>query len=248
MELKRIEHLQSGFQFLKMEDDFDTTNEKECFLCFYDLHMSAASCKCSSDRFACLKHANLICSCDPDQRTIYLRYTFDELTILVDSLEGDSDALRKWASQNLGLDQETAFVGDGFKKDKCAPLSSIKIETCGFPHHRGPMGVVQSDPQRKLFDVHPKEEPVCMADGSVGGSRCLIDLNLDGFSVDDGRENKVPSFDDKKVLGFDIFASLSHVKLSGSNLDVELLNVGSVAFGKLWCNKQAIFPKGIVGS
>ncbi|KAJ9565800.1 hypothetical protein OSB04_001766 [Centaurea solstitialis] len=245
MELKRIEHLQSGFQFQKMEDDFDTTNERECFLCFYDLHMSAAICKCSSDRFACLKHANLICSCDPDQRTIYLRHTFDELTVLVGSLEGDSDALRKWASQNLGLDQET---GDGYKKDKCAPLSSIKIETCGFPHHYGPMGVSQLDPQRKTVDAHPKEEPVCMGDGSFGGSRCVIDLNLDSVFVDDGRENKVASFDDKKPLGFDILASNTDMRLLGSNLDVELLNIGSVAFGKLWCNKQAIFPKGIVAS
>lgn len=248
MELSRIEHLQSGFQFQKMEEDFDTANERECFLCFYDLHMSAASCKCSSERFACLKHANLICSCDPDQRTIYLRYTFDELTLLVDSLEGNSDALRKWASQNLGLDQEKVFVGDCFKKDKCAPLSPIKVETCSFSHHHGSTGVVQSDPHQKTSDVLPKEEPVSMADRSFGGQRCLIDLNLDSISVDDGRETKVTSdvenysaSDDKKPLGFDILASHSDMK---SNLDVELLNIGSVGFGKLWCNKQAIFPKG----
>ncbi|KAI3680889.1 hypothetical protein L6452_35668 [Arctium lappa] len=257
MELKRIEQFQSGFQFQKMEEDFDTTNERECFLCFYDLHMSAASCKCSPDRFVCLKHANLICSCDPDQQTIHLRYTFDELTILVDSLEGNSDALRKWASQNLGLDQEKAFVGDCFKKDKCAPLSPIKIETCSFSRHHGSTGVVQSDLEQKTFDVHPKEEPVYMADRSFGGQRCLIDLNLDSFSVDDGRENKVTSdvsgstgvqnycvSDDNTLLGFDILASHSDMKLSGSDLDVELLNVGNVAFGKLWCNNQAIFPKG----
>ncbi|KVH89410.1 FY-rich, C-terminal [Cynara cardunculus var. scolymus] len=255
--LKRIEQLQSGFQFQKTEEDFDATNERECFLCFYDLHMSAASCKCSSDRFACLKHANLICSCDPDQRTIYLRYTFDELTILVDSLEGNSDALRKWASQNLGLDQEKVFVGDGFKKDKCVPLSPIKIETCSFSHHHDQMGVIQSDPHQKTSDVYPKEEPICMADRSFGGQRCLIDLNLDSISVDDGRENKVAlnvsgstdvqnysASDDKKLLGFDNLASHSDMKLWGSNLDVELLNIGSVAFGKLWCNNQAIFPKG----
>lgn len=30
------------------------------------------------------------------------------------------------------------------------------------------------------------------------------------------------------------------------NHNVEVLNIGSVAFGKLWCNKQVIFSKGIV--
>lgn len=61
MELKRIQHLQTSFQFQKMEDDFEKTNEKECYLCFYDLHMSATTCTCLLDRFACLRHG---CSID----------------------------------------------------------------------------------------------------------------------------------------------------------------------------------------
>ncbi|GKF00488.1 probable lysine-specific demethylase JMJ14 [Tanacetum coccineum] len=104
MELKRIEQLQTGFQFQKMEEDFDATNEKECVLFFYDLHMSAATCNCSSDRFTCLKHANDLCSCEPDQRSVYLRHTFDELTILVDSLEGDLVSLHKCALRILAKD------------------------------------------------------------------------------------------------------------------------------------------------
>nr|GEW15901.1 hypothetical protein [Tanacetum cinerariifolium] len=95
MELKRIQQLQTGFQFPKMEEDFDATNEKEYVLCFYDLHMSAATCKCSSDRFTCLKHANVLCFCEPDQGYVYLRYTFDELNILIDSLKGKLVSLHK---------------------------------------------------------------------------------------------------------------------------------------------------------
>ncbi|GJY89238.1 lysine-specific demethylase JMJ18, partial [Tanacetum coccineum] len=158
MELKRIEQLQTGFQFQKMEEDFDATNEKECVLCFYDLHMSAATCKCSSDRFTCLKHANDLCSCEPDQRSVYLRYTFDELTILVDSLEGDLVSLHKCAPKIL-------------VKDNSGHTYTIKEEA-----------------------VHPKKEP--------------------------------------------------HLGKGYNNALFELLNIGSVAFGKLWCNKKAIFPKG----
>nr|GEV47255.1 lysine-specific demethylase JMJ18 [Tanacetum cinerariifolium] len=158
MELKRIEQLQTGFRFQKMEEDFDATNEKECVLCFYDLHMSAATCKCSSDRFTCLKHANDLCSCEPDQRSVYLRYTFDELTILVDSLEGDLVSLHKCAPRIL-------------VKDNGGHAYTIKEEA-----------------------VHPKKEP--------------------------------------------------HLGKEYNNALFELLNIGSVAFGKLWCNKKAIFPKG----
>lgn len=34
MELKRIQHLQTSFQFQKMEDDFETTNEKNVIYVF----------------------------------------------------------------------------------------------------------------------------------------------------------------------------------------------------------------------
>ncbi|KAK1369157.1 hypothetical protein POM88_035249 [Heracleum sosnowskyi] len=47
LEKKRIEHLPLHLKPQKMED-FDLTKERECFSCFYDLHMSVACCKCSS--------------------------------------------------------------------------------------------------------------------------------------------------------------------------------------------------------
>ncbi|XP_076905638.1 lysine-specific demethylase JMJ18-like isoform X2 [Bidens hawaiensis] len=162
MELKRVEDLEPGFEFQKMEKDFDTTNEKECFVCFFDLHMSAASCKCNPDRFSCLEHVNRLCSCDSDKLLVHLRYTFDELNMMVDALEGKPDAIEKWASTSLELDEEKKQVIDE-KKEGCGLSHDIKEETI--------------DP---------------------------VDLNV----------------------------------------NVEVLDVGSVAIGKLWCNKQAIFPKG----
>lgn len=41
----------TSFSFMKMEEHFDLKVERECFSCFYDLHLSAACCKCSVDQF-----------------------------------------------------------------------------------------------------------------------------------------------------------------------------------------------------
>ncbi|XP_043688229.1 lysine-specific demethylase JMJ18-like isoform X2 [Telopea speciosissima] len=103
MEHERIDSLPIFLRSRKMDRDFDSTHDRECFLCFYDLHLSAASCKCSSDRFACLKHANLLCPCEIGQRFILFRYDLDELDILVEALEGELNSLSQWALKNLGL-------------------------------------------------------------------------------------------------------------------------------------------------
>ncbi|KAK6916872.1 JmjN domain, partial [Dillenia turbinata] len=103
MELERTKQLPALLQFQKMEKDFDLNSERECFSCFYDLHLSAASCKCSPERFACLKHADLVCSCGQENKFVLFRYTIDELDTLVEALEGNPDALRSWASQDIGL-------------------------------------------------------------------------------------------------------------------------------------------------
>ncbi|KAH0941453.1 LOW QUALITY PROTEIN: hypothetical protein HID58_001090 [Brassica napus] len=52
MEAERLNQLGDSYSVVKMEGDFDIKRERECFLCFYDLHMSASSCKCSPNRFA----------------------------------------------------------------------------------------------------------------------------------------------------------------------------------------------------
>ncbi|KAJ4975406.1 hypothetical protein NE237_000512 [Protea cynaroides] len=103
MEHERMDSLPIFLRSQKMGRDFDLTHERECFSCFYDLHLSAASCKCSPDRFACLKHANLLCSCEIGQKFILFRYDLDELDILVEALEGELSAVSQWALKDLGL-------------------------------------------------------------------------------------------------------------------------------------------------
>ncbi|KAG0478826.1 hypothetical protein HPP92_013545 [Vanilla planifolia] len=94
----------------KMDKDFDFSNERECFFCFYDLHLSAAGCECSLDRFACLNHADLLCSCESSRKFFLFRYSIDELNTLVDALEGNSSAVQSWVSYDLGLVTPSIFV------------------------------------------------------------------------------------------------------------------------------------------
>ncbi|XP_042488373.1 lysine-specific demethylase JMJ18-like isoform X2 [Macadamia integrifolia] len=103
MEHERIDSLPIFLRSRKMDRDFDLTHDRECFSCFYDLHLSAASCKCCPDRFACLKHANLLCPCEIGQRFILFRYNLDELDILVEALEGELNSISQWALKDLGL-------------------------------------------------------------------------------------------------------------------------------------------------
>ncbi|KAG8067668.1 hypothetical protein GUJ93_ZPchr0005g15796 [Zizania palustris] len=89
-------------QFKKMDKDYDST-DRECFSCFYDLHLSAVSCQCSPNRFACLNHANLLCSCEMDRKFALFRYNIEELNTLVAALEGDPAAIYQWGHNDIGL-------------------------------------------------------------------------------------------------------------------------------------------------
>ncbi|GFQ07428.1 lysine-specific demethylase jmj18 [Phtheirospermum japonicum] len=170
LEEKRMARL-TGKQFKKMEKDFDLDAERECFSCFYDLHLFAACCDCSSEKFACLKHANRVCGCDQDNtRFVLLRHTVDELNTLVRALEGSVDDLEIWASED---------------------------------DRNGALGSKNS----KLFGVDLSSPSSVRSNASM-------------------KNDSVENCEQR------------------SSVCVEPVSFGSVVFGKLWCNKDAIFPKG----
>ncbi|XVE62732.1 hypothetical protein DITRI_Ditri06bG0142900 [Diplodiscus trichospermus] len=103
MERLRREFLCSSSQAVKMESNFDVTTERECSICFFDLHLSAAGCRCSPDRYACLNHAKQLCSCARGAKIFLFRYDIGELNILVEALEGKLSAIYRWARLDLGL-------------------------------------------------------------------------------------------------------------------------------------------------
>ncbi|XP_014756923.1 lysine-specific demethylase JMJ18 isoform X2 [Brachypodium distachyon] len=122
-------------QYKKMDQDYDST-DRECFSCFYDLHLSAVSCKCSPDRFACLNHANLLCSCEIGRIFLLYRYSMEELNALVAALEGDSAALYQWiqfdqdfVSQSGSMQQNNMDFSKS--KELCESATDLNIG-CGF--------------------------------------------------------------------------------------------------------------------
>lgn len=88
---------------IKMESDFDSTSERECAVCLFDLHLFAVGCHCSPDRYTCLYHAKQLCSCSWSAKSCLHRYSVDELNILAEALDGKLSAIHKWAKQDLGL-------------------------------------------------------------------------------------------------------------------------------------------------
>ncbi|KAJ3698559.1 hypothetical protein LUZ61_002264 [Rhynchospora tenuis] len=103
MEEKARKNLNCDFQLKKIKNTNDTSTERECFSCFYDLHFSSIGCECNPSRFACLNHAELLCSCEPSKRVALIRYDLEELTFLLSALEGDLSAVKKWAEIDPGF-------------------------------------------------------------------------------------------------------------------------------------------------
>ncbi|KAL5578132.1 hypothetical protein UlMin_019831 [Ulmus minor] len=347
MEEERLDCLPICLKLQKMETDFDLKNERECFSCFYDLHLSAVSCKCSPDRYSCLKHVNLLCSCEIDNRSVLFRHSINDLNMLIEALEGNSQALEAWASGEgpgvVSVDERVVGevkleVENGINKtdshdqretSSCLLGTEEKLDmnASSSSNSRGSSKIVPSESQQgngclntshiTMQSHSAKSEIVVISDDEKTGHECCIDLNLDYMS--DEHESKSESIPDKgkvcnvnsvverdmmelhmysplstqnvlsdkdypttnvernpsfvcnKLFGVDIFSLHSHSKVPSSrlsetdifnlsdvkipvinenyplwklNLCVELLNVGSVVGGKLWCNKHAIFPKG----
>lgn len=174
-EEKKIQYLPGIERIQKMEKDFDLNTERECFSCFYDLHLAAVCCSCSPDKFSCLKHAKILCVCDPDNKHVLLRYTIDELNTLVKALEECVDALKDWSS-----------------KDQSGTLDLKNLGNCILPDSSKLLGV---DPVK----IENMEDSV--------------------YDVPDSEER--------------------------ISVCVEPVNFGCLIYGKLWCNKDAIFPKGM---
>ncbi|XP_011038513.1 PREDICTED: putative lysine-specific demethylase JMJ16 isoform X1 [Populus euphratica] len=113
---------------LKMESDFDATSERECSICLFDLHLSAAGCHCSPDKFACLTHAKQLCSCAWGAKFFLFRYDISELNILLEALEGKLSAVYRWARLDLGL-ALTSFISKDNTQDVKFSYSPIRAAT-----------------------------------------------------------------------------------------------------------------------
>ena len=150
-----------------MESNFDATNERECSICFFDLHLSAAGChQCSPDRYACLNHAKQFCSCAWSSKFFLFRYDIDELNILLEALEGKLSAVYRWARLDLGLALSSYIGKENMKVGKLSYASKSTI-----------LEAVSSQPQSNCFkDPLGKEIPKDYPGRSTGGEESLLAL------------------------------------------------------------------------
>ncbi|CAH2038553.1 unnamed protein product [Thlaspi arvense] len=118
MERTRREFLCNSSLALKMHSNFDATNERECCICFFDLHLSAAGCRCSPEKYSCLTHVKQLCSCPWVSKYFLFRYDIDELNVLVEAVEGKLSSVYRWARQDLGLALSEHLLGSKTEMDE----------------------------------------------------------------------------------------------------------------------------------
>ncbi|KAK1431364.1 hypothetical protein QVD17_07821 [Tagetes erecta] len=215
MERVRRDFLCKSSQYLKMDANFDSTNERECSVCYFDLHLSAAGChNCSPEKYSCLNHANQFCSCSTGSKYFLFRYDMSDLGILVEALEGKLSAIYRWAKNDLGLSLTS------YNKDTSHSIVS---------------------PPKELKDV---------LKSSSRNSRLFVSKSdvviLSDEEGDDDKDNKVISCrsNPPAVLTCGSHQQTRDYLSVKETRSVELLEFGVVQSGKLWCDNQAIYPKG----
>jgi hypothetical protein len=152
----------------QMDDTYDMTDERECDLCKYDLHLSAIGCQCCPEKFACLLHGHLLCLCPWSKKTLFYRYNLDELGLLLAAVEGRPGAVADWTKQESQVEvmpmeitppvhvtNEERVVGDTnfFIQPLCS--LSFSMADCDVPpaHMECPPCL---PPTTKLDPVKPK--------------------------------------------------------------------------------------------
>ncbi|XP_038894155.1 lysine-specific demethylase JMJ18-like isoform X1 [Benincasa hispida] len=219
MEEERMNCLPTNMKLQKMESEIDCKSERECFACFYDLYLSSTSCKCSPNRFSCLKHASNFCSCQVDDRCVLFRYSLNELHTLVGALEGGFDAIKEWASRyckmekdnesvtkvelDSGLNEKPSWspeITDNLKRTDvpCSSSSHASSEVVQSEFHRGSLSLnnshLSSDSQNDIVN----SEVMVINKGKKVEQECCIDLNIDIIS--DGNGSCGPHKSDSKII------------------------------------------------
>ncbi|KAJ3672154.1 hypothetical protein LUZ60_006875 [Juncus effusus] len=119
VERERRENRCNTTQPTKLPPHFDST-DRECAVCHYDLHLSAASCPCDNDRFSCLLHVKDLCgTCDWSERVFMYRYEIGELEVLCEAVSGKLSAVHKWGLSDLRLSLRDCIAKDVKKEVKC---------------------------------------------------------------------------------------------------------------------------------
>lgn len=144
-----------------MDKDFNRLRKRECVICFFDLHLSAAYCQCSPDKYACLNHAKQLCSCSWSAKTFLFRYEMSKLDLLVQALEGKLSAVYLFAREELGL-----LLSGRVSKHRARELGFVNS-----PSHTD-LKQEQKKSQDEVFQSQDVAEP----NGIIGNSTDRISL------------------------------------------------------------------------
>ncbi|KAL7109075.1 hypothetical protein ACP275_06G152700 [Erythranthe tilingii] len=130
VERVRREFICKSSKAIKMESSFDADSERECSVCLFDLHLSAAGCRnCSPNKYACLNHAKQLCTCLWGSKYFLFRYDISELSMLVDALEGKLSAVYRWARLDMGFSLTTQVSKDHLQTEKEIDSSSNAVRS-----------------------------------------------------------------------------------------------------------------------
>ncbi|CAK9867729.1 unnamed protein product [Sphagnum jensenii] len=165
----------------KMDSRYDATDERECEVCKYDLHLSAIGCECHPERFSCLLHVANLCSCPWSKKTLLYRYDSDQLDLLVSAVEENAGAVRDWINQEIR--QAVSLPPLGAKENPRSTQVTAVCSSTNLPdtqHTSGSWKV--PSPLSMGFDE--KYQSVQVADekeGSVISTRAAMPHVAEGF-------------------------------------------------------------------
>lgn len=153
--LKSVAGYTSTFSMKQMDSSYDSTDERECESCKYDLHLSAVGCECCPERFACLLHGHLLCSCPWSKKTLFYRYPLEQLSLLLAAVEGRPGAVANWAQQN-GLKSSQSPPN---LRDVVVPSQVVvQNDVSKIPHSCSSPAVVETLPQMDSVTVTRTKE------------------------------------------------------------------------------------------
>ncbi|KAK1421161.1 hypothetical protein QVD17_23298 [Tagetes erecta] len=261
VEIERVrrDFLCHASQALKMEASFDATSERECSVCYFDLHLSAAGChNCSPDKYSCLNHTKQFCSCASGAKFFLLRHEIKDLSLLVEALEGKLSAIYKWAKLDLGLSLSSYVSRDS--KQPCLDSESPAKEQKRREMILDPLKpltqatrseeqVKKDAPENRLGPCNkPHDSLITKGSSNLDAAVVLpqIPKNDDTIVIiglyatpEQGNHTKPNPNRQSKQKGPRIAKLVRRI-----NCNVEPLEFGVVQSGKLWCDTRAIYPKG----
>jgi histone demethylase JARID1 len=103
MEKERLDRLSNHLKMMKIDNDFNSVAERKCFTCFYDLDLSGVCCECSRDSYSCLRRFKLFCLCEMNKRFVLFRYSMNDISTMVETLDGEQHAINTRATRNNGV-------------------------------------------------------------------------------------------------------------------------------------------------